>query len=121
MKLLDSNILILSAMAEYEYLRELFKGPHVFVSEISVLEVLGYHRLTQQDQTYFEAIFSFLGVLPVHSPIITQAIQLKQQKKMSVGDSIIAATCLVEKLELFTHNGKDFSWIESLTMVDPVK
>lgn len=45
MKIIDSNILIYSYSEEYKYLRELIWSEGVFASEISRLEVLGYHGL----------------------------------------------------------------------------
>jgi len=35
---------------------------------------------------------------------------------MTVYDSIIAATCLVYDLPLWTHNKKDFKYIENLKL-----
>lgn len=37
---------------------------------------------------------------------------------MTLGDSIIAATALVNKLELVTANTKDFDWISDLKVVN---
>lgn len=52
--------------------------------------------------------------------IIEIAIQLKQSRKMSLGDSVIAATALIHDLELYTHNVSDFAGIEGLRIVDPI-
>jgi len=35
---------------------------------------------------------------------------------MSIYDSIIAATCLIYDIELWTHNKKDFKYIDSLRL-----
>nr|VFK53924.1 MAG: PIN domain-containing protein [Candidatus Kentron sp. TUN]VFK55822.1 MAG: PIN domain-containing protein [Candidatus Kentron sp. TUN] len=59
-------------------------------------------------------------MLPVSYPIIEQAISLRQQRKMSLGDALIAATALAHDLELATANTNDFDWIEDLDVINPV-
>jgi len=41
-------------------------------------------------------------------------------RKLKLGDALIAATALVHDLELVTHNLADFSWITGLRVVDPM-
>ena len=52
--------------------------------------------------------------------IILKSITLKQQKKLSLGDAIIAATAISENLSLLTANTKDFKHIEELELIDPM-
>jgi hypothetical protein len=58
-------------------------------------------------------------MLPVSVDVIKKASVLRQQKKMSLGDAIIAATALLQGLTLVTHNVKDFEWINDLSVLDP--
>lgn len=44
---------------------------------------------------------------------------LRQNKKISLADSIVAATALENKLTLVTHNTKDFDWIVGIRLLDP--
>jgi predicted nucleic acid-binding protein len=39
---------------------------------------------------------------------------------MSLGDALVAATALVHRLPLATHNVDDFAWIDGLIVVDPL-
>lgn len=48
------------------------------------------------------------------------AIRLRQMRKMSLGDSLVAATTIVRHLTLATHNTSDFSWIAGLALIDPM-
>ncbi|MCX5961935.1 MAG: type II toxin-antitoxin system VapC family toxin [Cyanobacteria bacterium] len=89
----------------------------ICVSALSQLEVLGYHRLTPEDQSFFVDFFS---ALPVTPEVIDQAIALRQQRKMSLGDATIAATALVNNLPIATHNVSDFRWIPTLVVIDPI-
>lgn len=121
MYILDSNIIIYSALPEYSYLRPLLKDPAGCVSIFSKLEVLGYHRLDTASKRYFESVFYSLTILPVNSEIMEVSISLRQQRKLSAGDAIIAATALRYDVELLTRNTDDFEWIPELTLRNPIK
>ncbi len=121
MILIDSNILIYSADEEFSYLRKLFKEPDTFVSIISKFEVLGYHKITSKQINYFNAVFNFLVNLPLTNELINQAINYRQIKSMSVGDSIIAATAKLYKCDLYTNNVSDFSNSKDFRIVNPLK
>ncbi|RMG25682.1 MAG: type II toxin-antitoxin system VapC family toxin [Bacteroidetes bacterium] len=120
MKLLDSNILIYSARNEYAFLRPLVSDPENAVSAFTLLEVLGYHALSEVDRTYFETAFQILKILPVDQSVISQAIALRQSRKISSADAIIAATALLENCELLSRNEQDLNWISELKLVNPI-
>jgi len=120
MKLIDSNILIYSSLDEFSYLKE-FIQPENFVSEISLLEVLGYHKITEEEKIYFTSAFSILQIISLNRTIIDKAIELKQQRKLSIGDSVIAATALARNLEVITRNEDDFSSIKELKILNPIR
>lgn len=120
MILIDSNILIYSAHEKYRYLRDLFKQENVFVSIITRLEVLGYHRITLKQITYFDAIFKVVEILQIDNALIEQAISYRQKKSMSVADSIIAATANIYNVDLYTNNVADFKSIKDFKIVNPI-
>ncbi len=120
MKLLDSNILIYAPQPAYAHLLPLLVDPDCFVSEITRLEVLGFHRLTAIEKTYYERVFLQKTVLPLTKEIIDLAIQYRQARKMSIGDSIHAATAILHNLEFQTRNVSDFSHISGLRVNNPV-
>lgn len=117
--LLDSNIIIYSAQPEHYQLRELIAEHSPAVSALSYLEVLGYHLLTEQQRQYFEEFFQVAQVLPISQDVLIQAVALRQQKRMTLGDSIIAGTALVHELTLITRNVDDFRWITELNLLNP--
>ena len=118
--LLDSNIIIYAAQPEHAALRQFITEHAPVVSVISYVEVLGYHRLTAAERTLLEQFFKATEILPLSDNVIQQAIQLRQQRRMSLGDSIVAATALVHDRTLVTHNTDDFRWIPDLRLLDPL-
>jgi toxin FitB len=118
--LLDSNLIIYAAEPRNTRLREWIAGIAPFVSAISLVEVLGYHRLNDDDRVILQRFFSATTILPVSHDVIQKAIVLRQSQKMSLGDALIAASALVHALPLATHNVADFRDIDGLDVLDPL-
>ncbi|UCH96719.1 MAG: type II toxin-antitoxin system VapC family toxin [Candidatus Aminicenantes bacterium] len=119
MKLIDSNIIIYSGANENSWLRELFYESNSFFSSISKIEVLGFQQIIEEQVIYFTEVFKLLKVLPVDSEVIDKAVSLRQQRKLTLGDAIIAATALLNNLTLVTRNVDDFSHIPNLNIDNP--
>ena len=117
--LIDSNIIIYAAKAEHADLCAFIAQHTPAVSAISYVEVLGYHRLTEQERQHFEVFFATAPVLVLSQEILDQAVKLRQLKKITLGDALIAATALVHNLTLVTRNAKDFDWISNLSVLNP--
>lgn len=120
MKLIDSNILIYSYQDAYNYLRPLMLESDTFVSEITRLEVLGFHGLGMEEEEYFTDLFLEMNVLEVDKLVLDEAIRMRKAYKMSLGDSILAATALIHGLEVYTRNTVDFIKIRDLKVVNPI-
>ena len=118
--LLDGNAIIYSIKPEFSRLRKLIAERNPAVSAISYVEVLGYNRLTTSDVRDFMEFFDAAEVIPVSQPVLEQAVKLRQQRKMSLGDSIIAATAILNDFTLVTANITDFQWIQNLRLLDPL-
>lgn len=119
--LLDSNIIIYAAKPEYGELREFIALHAPAVSTVSMVEVLGYHLLGDAERQYFKEFFATAKVLAISDSVITQAIRLRQTRRMSLGDSLIGGTALAHQLTLVTKNTSDFEWIDDLTLLDPLE
>ena len=117
--LIDSNILIYAGDPHYAFLRTFLTTSNPAVSIVTYIEVLGYHKLTDEQRQYFEELFDLIPTVFVDQQIAEQAVKLRQQRKMTLGDSIIAATALVGGLTLVTRNIDDFKWISALTLLNP--
>ena len=118
--LLDSNIIIYAALPEYSTLQDFIAKHAPAVSAISRVEVLGYHLVNANDRRNFEEFFAAATILPISDSVLSQAVRLRQIRKMSLGDALIAGTALAHKLTLVTRDTQDFQWIDGLTLLDPL-
>ena len=118
--LIDSNIIIYAAQPEHELLRTFIATHTPAVSAVSYVEVLGFHGLTATERQHFESFFAAATILPISQAIVVEAVKLRQQRKQTLGDSLIAATCLVHGLTLVTRNSHDFTWISGLNILNPL-
>jgi predicted nucleic acid-binding protein len=119
--LIDSNIIIYAAKPEHADLRRFIAERSPAVSAVSLVEVLGYHGLTAPERLHFEAFFANAVVLPLSDAVLRRAVQLRQVKKMTLGDALVAGTALEHGRTLVTRNVKDFGWISGLSLLDPFK
>jgi len=118
--LLDSNILIYAARDEWPHLFDFVRTHGTAVSAITRIEVYGYPGLSAEDAMSFDTLFNALDVHPVDEAIVEQAIALRQVRKISLGDCIIAATALCSANTLATRNVADFDWIDGLKIFNPI-
>jgi predicted nucleic acid-binding protein len=119
MRLLDSNIIIYATDPENEWLRIWLEAEPFAISQISQIEVLGYHQITPEEITDLQEFLYSSNILPVSDEAANMAIALRQQRKISLADSILAATALENDLELVSRNVDDFKWIAGLRLVNP--
>lgn len=118
--LLDSNIIIYAAQPGHAALRQFIAANAPSVSAVSYVEVLGFYQLTDADRAALTQFFSAARVLPLDRPVLDQAVALRQQRRMSLVDSLVAATALVYGLPLVTRNVHDFQWVPGLKLLDPL-
>lgn len=119
--ILDSNIIIYAARPEYDFLRGFIAENSPSVSAVSYVEVLSYHKLADEEKELLEEFFDSTRILPISKDIITKAVELRQSKKMTLGDALIAATALVNNSTLVTNNTADFAWIDELKLFNPLE
>jgi predicted nucleic acid-binding protein len=118
--LLDSNIIIYATQPEHAELRAFIATHAPVVSAVSYVEVLGYHKLLESEAELLRRFFAVTTMLPLDQDVLGQAVRLRRQHKLSLGDALISATALVHRLTLVTHNVADFDWIDGLELLDPL-
>jgi toxin FitB len=86
---------------------------------VSYVEVLGYPRLSAEERQHFEAFFASATLFSISDGVIHEAVKLRQRRKMTLGDALVAGTALLHSLTLVTRNTQDFDWIDGLTLLNP--
>ena len=117
--LLDSNILIYRAKAPNSAIDSMLTRTDIAVASVTRIEVLGFHRLSEAHKEWFETIFEQMRVIGLSEAVVQRAITLRQHRKMTLADAIIAATALEHNLTLVTCNVNDFKNIPGLALIDP--
>lgn len=121
MILADSNLIIYAASGKYPSLVEWFADNSPVASAVSLVEVLGYHKLKADEKEVLENLFAELTVIYPSVEVFQKATELRQERNVSVSDALIAATALFHNLTLATHNVSDFDWVEGLEVIDPLE
>ena len=109
-----NNVLPQNSVAKIEkILKESF-----IISTISNIETLGWYNIEEEDKSKLIGFLSNSTVIYIDKRIETKAIDIRQKKKMKLGDSIIAATALIHGLTIVTRNESDFYGL-GLTIYNP--
>ncbi len=116
--LLDSNVIVdlIQNNLSTELSEQIFTY-HNYSSDIVRIEVLGF-SMDENLETSFLRLFDKLTILPLSEEIVKRTILLRKQKKIKLGDALIAATALVHNLQLVTRNIRDFKGIEDLEVIN---
>jgi predicted nucleic acid-binding protein len=86
-------------------------------SDVSRIEVLGFSNSIEEEESFI-SFFSDLKILSLDEAVIQKSIQIRKQKRIKLGDAIIAATALVHNLKLITRNVVDFNGIDDLELIN---
>ena len=117
--IVDSNVIIYSLQAGYKSLQDylISRFDQLCASAITKLEVVGFHKLNDAEKQQFDVFFNSITTFSITDEVINEAIRLRQQRKRSLGDSIIAATALLYNQPILTNNTVDFADIPGLEVI----
>ena len=89
------------------------------ISAVTYMEALGWHQITSSQLEVLQKFMDIATILPISQPVIETTVQIRQQKKIGLGDAIIAATAIVYNRVLVTRNVSDFKSIDNLSIFNP--
>jgi predicted nucleic acid-binding protein len=118
----DSNILIYAAEPGDALCLPYVERAEAMIASVTKIEVLGFPRfglLSEYQQERLRTVVASTTELALDEEVIRRAIPLRQQKKMSLADAIIAATALEYGVPLVTRNVDDFQHIPGLEIINP--
>ena len=119
--LIDTNIAIgyignrLSIQA-MDKLDDLFNSQYN-LSVINQIELLGYPNLEKIEEEKFKLFINHSFIHQIDDKTIEKTIEIRKKHRIKLPDAIIAATCLVNGLDILTLNVKDFENIEGLKVI----
>ena len=125
MVLCDTNILIEFYKNRTPVTQELrHLGQDQLAISIVTQAELYYGALDKAELQKIKQHLSLLHRLPIDIPISNTFLQLMEtyslSHKLSLPDALIAATALAHDIELYTLNEKDFNFISTLKLYQPV-
>ena len=88
----------------------------LYISAISVTELLRFPKLSSQEESSILELLSALSVVPVDLQIAHKAGEIGRAYNIKLADSIIAATALFTGSPLLTRNVRDFRRVPSLSL-----
>jgi predicted nucleic acid-binding protein len=90
----------------------------ITISAVTKIKVLGWKDATESQLKPLYGFMELATILPISEDVIEKTINIRQTKKITLGDAIIAATALVYNLGLITRNTTDFKNIDGLNVLD---
>jgi len=123
MVLCDTNVIIEFFKGNNKTLKELEQigFDNIAISTITVME-LYYGALNKKELSKIKRCINSLNVLQIDSSIseISKELIEKYSKShnLMIPDAIIAATAISIKMDLYTYNLKDFSFIKELKLLN---
>ena len=122
--LLDSNTVIdyigdLYSFKSKQWLNRLI-DEEINVSVITKIEVLSFDPDKDDNYPILVDFFEASRILKLTDEIVNKTIFIRQKKKITLPDAVIAATALVNGMVLVSNNTKDFKSIPDLEIVNPM-
>ena len=121
MILLDTNILIDILKGEEKTIVKVqnFTAP-LAISSITAME-LYYGAFNKAEINKLEKFIALFQIIHVSESISYQAVKLvktyAKSHNLDIPDSLIASSAIVNNCQLFTHNIKDFKYIEQVELL----
>ena len=101
--LIDTNV-SLYLLQGNEKVADLLDGKRIFASFITEVEILGYSKITDEEEFKIKAFLNEITIVGWNEVTRDHAITLKRRYKIKTPDAIIAATSLYLKVPVLTAN-----------------
>ena len=89
------------------------------ISFVTKIEFLGWNRHTEKGYHLAEEFLEPANIVFMTDAVLDLTIDLKRKYTIKLGDAIIAATALINKMTLVTRNKDDFKNIRGLNIFNP--
>ncbi len=113
--ILDTNT-VLYLLNGDKTLSKLLYQKNLYISFITEIELLGYHKLTGKEKENVTQFIDDCIVIDCNQEIKKKTISLKNKYNTKLGDSLIAATAMYANFPLITSD-KGFNKIKELNLI----
>ena len=119
-RVIDSNILIYhlahdprvtDALTEW-----MLDSERLFISAITRIEVLAAPTMQPEEELRIRLLLDRFLLVSVDTQIADTAAHIRHTYRLTLGDSIIAATAVLTRSSLVTRNIRDFKKVPGLTL-----
>ncbi len=114
---LDTNIILYAAVYNHAIAMEILTENNIFISDITEIELLGYHKLTDTEHEILSDVLANVNVVPVSGRIKQKAISLRRKNALKTPDAIIVATAMELDYFLVTVD-KKLQKIEDVEVIE---
>ncbi|MBI4256718.1 PIN domain-containing protein [Candidatus Uhrbacteria bacterium] len=108
MIVLDTNVVIFFIKKDpviVEWInRQRSKGERFCVSTITVVELLGFQNISHDEIFLIESWLQYVLVVDVDGSIAREAARIRRELKLTVSDSVIAATAVLLQSPVATRD-----------------
>lgn len=113
--LIDTNI-VLFLLSEDRTLEVFLDDKELYISFITEMEILSYHGITETEKKKIISLLRTCTVVDINIHIKQKAIKLRQQHRIKLPDSIIAATAWYIKAPLMSAD-KGFKSVKEADLI----
>lgn len=113
--MLDTNVVIYS-LGGNTAVTNLINNKEHFISEITEIELLGFHGLNTRDEKVLNSYLSQTRIIGMNASVKKLAIDIRRRYKMKTIDATVAASAIYFDLPLVTAD-KSFKKIIELTVL----
>lgn len=89
------------------------------ISTITKIEVLGWHKIKENEKKKIAQFINNAKVFYLDSSIEEKSIEIKQKNKIATPDTIIGATAILNNFIVVSRNYRDFTKIEGVRNYNP--
>lgn len=117
---LDTNAIVALLQGTAQLIQLLQNAGWIGISVISQIEFLAFSRLGQDDRQLFQHFLQrvdVIGLVSTDTVLIEKIIELRQQYRLKLPDSIIAAMAVQNSASLVTAD-QEFAKVNILTVIN---
>jgi predicted nucleic acid-binding protein len=112
---IDTNICIYLLNGDF-VLAELLQDQNIYISIITEMELCAYHSYNPQSLRTLNTFLESVSIINIEEKVKINTIKLRENKKLKLPDSIIAASALTYNLPLITAD-KGFKKVDQIDLI----